>query len=42
MKHAEQSFENSKELQLLEGSAAFFPCLIHAIDNAQISVQMET
>jgi cardiolipin synthase A/B len=42
MKHAEQSLEKSSELQLLEGSAAFFPCLIQAIDNAQISVQMET
>jgi cardiolipin synthase A/B len=42
MKRTEQRLDNSSELQLLEGSAAFFPSLIHAIDNAQTSVQMET
>lgn len=42
MKLAEQNCENSSELQLLEGSVAFFPSVIHAIDNAQVSVQMET
>ena len=42
MENTAQSFENSSELQLLEGSVAFFPSLIAAIENATKSVQMET
>ena len=42
MQNSEPSFENSSELQLLEGSVAFFPSLIAAVDNAKKSVQMET
>lgn len=42
MENTVQSLVNSSELQLLEGSIAFFPSLIAAIDNAQKSVQMET
>jgi phosphatidylserine/phosphatidylglycerophosphate/cardiolipin synthase-like enzyme len=42
MENTAQSFENSRELQLLEGSIAFFPSLIDAIENATKSVQMET
>ena len=37
-----QSYGNSSELQLLEGSISFFPSLIADIDHAQKSVQMET
>lgn len=36
------SSEDTGKLQLLEGSIAFFPSLIAAIDNAMRSVQMET
>ena len=42
MKNAAQLIEEKTELQLLEGSVAFFPSLIAAIDNAKKSVQMET
>ncbi|MEQ1535660.1 MAG: cardiolipin synthase ClsB [Burkholderiaceae bacterium] len=42
MGNTAQSYENSSELQLLEGSVAFFPSLIAAIENATKSVQMET
>lgn len=42
MQNTKPSFENSSELQLLEGSVAFFPSLIAAVDNAKKSVQMET
>ena len=36
------SLENSRNLQLLEGSISFFPSLIADIDKAQKSVQLET
>ncbi len=42
MHNKEQSVAKSSDLQLLEGSIAFFPSLIATIDNAQKSVQMET
>jgi cardiolipin synthase A/B len=42
MENTAPSLVNSSELQLLEGSIAFFPSLIASIDNAQKSVQMET
>lgn len=42
MQNKEQSFAKSSDLQLLEGSIAFFPSLIATIDNAQKSVQLET
>ncbi len=42
MQNEEQSFAKPSDLQLLEGSIAFFPSLIASIDNAQKSVQMET
>ncbi len=42
MQNKEQSFAKPSDLQLLEGSIAFFPSLIASIDNAQKSVQMET
>jgi cardiolipin synthase A/B len=42
MKHALPLVEEKTELQLLEGSMAFFPSLITAIDSAQKSVQLET
>lgn len=42
MKNATQLAEEKIELQLLEGSIAFFPSLIIAIDSAQKSVQLET
>jgi cardiolipin synthase A/B len=42
MKHAMQLVEEKTELQLLEGSIAFFPSLIAAIDKAKESVQLET
>lgn len=42
MKQTEQNANSSTELQLLEGSSAFFPSVIRAIDHAQISVQIET
>ena len=42
MKNAAQLLEDKTELQLLEGSIAFFPSLITAIDSAEKSVQLET
>jgi cardiolipin synthase A/B len=42
MKNAAQLVEEKTELQLLEGSIAFFPSLITAIDSAEKSVQLET
>ena len=42
MKQAVKHTEASAGLELLEGSIALFPALIAAVDNAQISVQMET
>jgi cardiolipin synthase len=42
MHNKEQCFAKPSDLQLLEGSIAFFPSLIATIDNAQKSVQMET
>ena len=42
MQNTAHSFEDTGKLQLLEGSIAFFPSLIAAIDNAMESVQMET
>jgi cardiolipin synthase A/B len=42
MKHAAPLVEEKTELQLLEGSMAFFPSLITAIDAAQTSIQLET
>jgi cardiolipin synthase A/B len=42
MQNKEHSFAKLSDLQLLEGSIAFFPSLIASIDDAQNSVQMET
>jgi cardiolipin synthase A/B len=42
MKQAVNNTGASVGLELLEGSMALFPALIAAIDNARISVQMET
>lgn len=42
MQNTAHSFKNTGKLQLLEGSVAFFPSLIAAIDNAMKSVQLET
>jgi cardiolipin synthase A/B len=42
MNNAAQHAEEKTELQLLEGSMAFFPSLIMAIDSAEKSVQLET
>jgi cardiolipin synthase len=42
MKNAAQLAEEKTELQLLEGSIAFFPSLITAIDSAEKNVQLET
>jgi cardiolipin synthase A/B len=42
MNNAAQHAEEKTELQLLEGSMAFFPSLITAIDSAEKSVQLET
>lgn len=42
MKNAIDLVNKKTELQLLEGSIAFFPSLIAAIDNAKKSVQLET
>jgi cardiolipin synthase A/B len=42
MNNATLVTEKATDLQLLEGSAAFFPSLISAIDHAKKSVQLET
>jgi cardiolipin synthase A/B len=42
MNNAAHPTEKTTDLQLLEGSAAFFPSLIAAIDHAKKSVQLET
>jgi cardiolipin synthase len=42
MKNPAQLVDEKTELQLLEGSIAFFPSLITAIDSAEKSVQLET
>lgn len=42
MHNKEPSIATTSDLQLLEGSIAFFPSLIASIDNAQKSVQLET
>jgi cardiolipin synthase A/B len=42
MKNAAPLVDEKTELQLLEGSIAFFPSLITAIDSAEKSVQLET
>ncbi|MEY4910983.1 MAG: cardiolipin synthase ClsB [Pseudomonadota bacterium] len=42
MKNAAQLVDEKTELQLLEGSIAFFPSLITAIDSAEKSIQLET
>lgn len=42
MEHTEQLTETHADLLLLEGSTAFFPSLIAAIDSAAQSIQLET
>ncbi len=42
MKNTAQLVDEKTELQLLEGSIAFFPSLITAIDSAEKSIQLET